>query len=214
MSDARYYPPMGENSNERAVWLARHVMPHQLALRRWLSRRFKGVDIDDVIQETYAVLSGLKSVDHIYNPQLYAFQTAYSIVLAQLRRARIVSITAVADLEAMEPAADIPSPETEASDLEELRNVSLAIKSLPERVRKVFTLRRIEGLSQRQVAQRLGISENAVEKCVAKGMQALMEAFDRGGKEGVESPTEKGGAASEELPSPGTLKTGGNKKPV
>ncbi len=203
---------MGESSNDRAVWLARHVMPHHLALRRWLARRFKGIDIDDVIQETYAVLSALKAVDHIYNPQLYAFQTAYSIVLAQLRRARIVSITTVSDLEAMEPVADIPSPETAASDQEELRNVAEAIKSLPERVRKVFVLRRVEGLSQRQVAQRLGISENAVEKCVAKGMQTLMDAFDRGGKAGADSPNERGSADNPMIVNP--LKTTTGKKPV
>ena len=46
-----------------------------------------------------------------------------------------------------------------------------AIQSLPERCRQVLTLRKIYGLSQRQIAQQLDISENTVETQVANGMR-------------------------------------------
>lgn len=206
---------MGERSNDRAIWLARYVMPHELALRRWLaSRRFKDIDIDDVVQETYAVLAGLATVENIRSPQQYAFQTAYSIILAQLRRSRIVSITAVADLETMAAVADTPSPEGQAGDREELLSVSETLKELPPRVRDVFVLRRIEGLSQREVAQRLGITENIVEKCVAQGVKALMTAFKRGGKTGADSPSDKRSLASESVSPAQTLPSSANKKKV
>ncbi len=181
---------MGESSNDRAIWLARFVMPYELPLRRWLkSRQFREIDVDDVVQETYAILSELKSVENIRNPKQYAFQTAYSIILAQLRRARIVSITTVANLDALEATTDMPSPECQVCDREELRGVEEAIKALPQRVRDVFVLRRINGLSQREVVQRLGISENIVEKCVAQGVEALMTAFKRGGKLSADTPS-------------------------
>ena len=174
---------MGESFNDRATWLARHVMPYELPLRRWLnSRRFPNIDIDDVIQETYAILSALKSIENIRNPKQYAFRTAYSIILAQLRRARIVSITAVADLDALQTVTDSPSPESQVGDREELRNVQNIIRAMPKRVREVFILRRISGLSQREVAEHLEISENIVEKCIAQGVEALLTAFIRGGK--------------------------------
>jgi RNA polymerase sigma-70 factor (ECF subfamily) len=38
----------------------------------------------------------------------------------------------------------------------------------------VFLLRRIEGLSQRQTAERLGVTENVVEKEVARGLRIIM----------------------------------------
>lgn len=184
---------MEENSNERAVWVARYVMPHDLALRRWLrSRQFSGIDIDDVVQETYAVLCALPSFDHIRNPKQYAFQTAYSIIVTQLRRANIVSITSVADLEGLETVAEEPSPERQVCDCEELKIVQEVIDSLPQRVRDVFVLRRIEKLSQREVAQRLGLSENVVVKCVGQGVRALAAAFKRGGKMPLARPISVG----------------------
>ncbi len=183
---------MGKGPSDRAIWLARFVMPCELALRRWLRHhRLTGFDVDDVIQETYAILSGLKSVDEIRDPKRYAFQTAYSVILGQLRRSRIVSITTVADLDFLGAVADVPSPESQACDRDELRNVAHALGTLPERVREVMVLRRVEGLSQREVSERLGISENTVEKCVARGVQALMSAFKRGGKVSPSTPHRK-----------------------
>jgi DNA-directed RNA polymerase specialized sigma24 family protein len=49
------------------------------------------------------------------------------------------------------------------------RGVPLAVRSLPERCRQVFLLRKIQNLSQREIASRLSISENTVESLVAKG---------------------------------------------
>jgi RNA polymerase sigma-70 factor (ECF subfamily) len=183
---------MGKSPSDRAIWLARFVMPCELALRRWLGHhRLTGLDVDDVIQETYAILSGLKSVEDIRDPKRYAFQTAYSVILAQVRRSRIVSITTVADLDFVGAIADVPSPECQACDRDELRNVAQALSTLPQRVRDVLILRRVEGLSQREVAERLGITENTVEKCVARGVQALMSAFKRGGKAAPSTPHRK-----------------------
>ena len=136
-------------------------------------------------------MSGLKSVDEIRDPKRYAFQTAYSIILAQVRRSRIVSITTVADLDFVGAIADVPSPECQACDRDELRNVAQALNALPERVREVLILRRVDGLSQREVSERLGISENIVEKCIARGVQELMAAFKRGGKVSPSTPHRK-----------------------
>src|ERR1043165_1101547 len=60
-------------SRDRIDWLSRHVLPHEPALRAWLRRRaVPGLEIDDVVQETYSVLSGLASVEHIQAPRAYA----------------------------------------------------------------------------------------------------------------------------------------------
>lgn len=63
--------------DDRAHWLARHVLPHEPALRAWLRQKASlGFDIDDVVQETYAILVGKASIEAIRNPKTYAFQTA------------------------------------------------------------------------------------------------------------------------------------------
>ena len=200
-----------EGPNERAIWLGSFIIPYEVALRRWLtSRRFQGVDVDDVIQETYVVLSELKSVEHIHNPMSYTFQVAYSIVLAQLKRSRIVSITSAADLDQIASIVNAPSPESQVGDREELALVEEVINALPLRVREVFVLRKIEGASQREVAQRLGISENIVEKCVAQGLWTLLKSFNRGGKSVSDTPSDRDSRYSPDvIPISGPKKSGG-----
>jgi RNA polymerase sigma factor (sigma-70 family) len=179
--------PVSAGFRDRTAWLGRHVFPHEPALRRWLGRReLGGLDVDDIVQETYSRLVALPSVGHIDNPRTYMFQVAGSVILDQLRRARVVSFHTVAELEALDFKADAPSPEIEVLDRDQLRRLARRLAALPERVRQVFRLRRVDGLSQKEVAAALGISESTVEKHMARGALMLVE-FDRTGGSGGES---------------------------
>ena len=169
-------------SNERSRWLARNVLPHEPALRAWLRRReVAGLETDDIIQETYAVLAAAGSVDHIASPRAYAFQTAHSLILRHLRRARVVRIESLGDVESLSPVVDEPSPERECAARQELRQVSELIAGLPAKCREAFTLRKVTGLSQREVAQRMDISESTVEKHIGRALRTLIDAMKDGG---------------------------------
>ncbi len=170
--------------NDRSRWLAIHVVPHEAAMRRWL-RGFSALrepDIDDLVQETYAVLAMRDSVDGITDPRSYAFQVAKSLFLQNVRRAKIVSISTSADLASLDIPADTPSPFQHAAGREDLERVAEAIRAMPPQTRRAFWLRRVEGLSQREIAAATALSENTVEKHIARGIRILMEQFGRGGK--------------------------------
>ncbi|MGD2131613.1 MAG: RNA polymerase sigma factor [Maricaulaceae bacterium] len=64
-------------------------------------------------------------------------------------------------------------------DREELRRVERAIGELPERPREAFLLYAVEGLSQAEVADALGVSVKAVETRVARARRLLTEMLDR-----------------------------------
>ena len=53
------------------------------------------------------------------------------------------------------------------------------LANLPPKCREAFALRKVEGLSQREVALRMGVSENTVEKHVGKGLRILLRLFGR-----------------------------------
>lgn len=179
---------------ERTSWISRHVTPHEPALRAWLRRRVvAGIDVDDIVQETYAVLAGLAGVDHIRSPRAYAFQTAHSIIRLYLRRARIVRFEPLDDTDLSVTAADTPSPEHQVAVRQELRRLERLIQALPQRRREAFILHKIEGLSQRDVAQRMGISESVVEKQIGRALRSLMDAVGRGDVQGAETLHGPGG---------------------
>ncbi len=177
-------------SNQRADWLAEQVLPLEPGLRRWLkSRRFRGVDIDDVVQETYAVMAALESIDAIRNVQSYVFSVAYSIIKRQLRRSQIVQITSWADMDSLGQVDEQPSQEVQVQDREALQQLAETIATLPDRTRAVFIMRKVEGIPQRQVAERLGMSEGAVEKRLARSLIFLMHMLGRGGDQGSGAST-------------------------
>jgi len=57
---------------------------------------------------------------------------------------------------------------------------SEAVGSLPEQCRRVFVLKKVYGLSQEEVAARVGIAESTVEKHIAKGALLLYERMHAG----------------------------------
>lgn len=167
---------------QRALWLADQVLPHEPALRAWLGARpVVRLEVDDIVQETYAVLAALDDVAHVRNPRAYMFTVARSVLLQHVRRARIVSIETMSEIDRLPTQREERSPDRHAAAHQELRRIGVLIAALPAKCRQAFVLRKVNGLSQREVARRMGISENTVEKHVGKGLRLLMDALGNGG---------------------------------
>jgi len=173
---------MSAADRERTRWFLRNVLPHEAALRGWLSRAAPpGIDADDIIQEAYTILAELETVDAIRHPRAYLFQVARSVIMRHVRRARIVPIHTVDDLERLEQAENAASPEQYAIDRDELRQLAHAIAAMPLKTREAFILRRVRDMPQREIAARMRISENTVETHISRGVLFLIDWFGRGG---------------------------------
>jgi RNA polymerase sigma factor (sigma-70 family) len=179
---------MSNLSREFAVWLSRNILPYEPAVRKWLESRNRldrlGLTADDIVQECYARLAKLESVDHIRKSREYFFRTAHSIVLQEVRRSRVVSIDAIESIDAQDVTCQLPTPDHLMEIRQEMSLLSSAISSMPKKCQAVFVLRKIEGYSQREIAEKLGISENTVESHLAKGIKKLMEFYRASGKLG------------------------------
>jgi RNA polymerase sigma-70 factor (ECF subfamily) len=168
---------------DRGRWLARNLLPHEPVLRARLRRmNVYGLEVDDVIQEVYARIVSQPVLDAIQYPLQYAIRTATAIAIDHMRHTRVVPINAVGSLEQLEISAPEASPEQQLEFREEIAAVNRLLAQLPQRTREVLLLRRVEGISQRETAARLGISVKTVEKHMAQGVAALMALFGRGGK--------------------------------
>ncbi|MDC7685283.1 sigma-70 family RNA polymerase sigma factor [Asticcacaulis sp. BYS171W] len=164
-------------------WIAAHVMPHEPTVRAWLSRSLVSkADVDDLIQEAYCRLSAVQSIEAIARPDGYFFQIVRNLLREQLRRAQLVRIDASAALEDLPMGDEAPSPERVTSAREEWTRVQAAMATLPPRCRQILQMRKIDGLSQRDIAARLGVSESIVENDAVKGMRLIMQHMGQGPK--------------------------------
>lgn len=171
-------------SDERALWLASHVLPLEAALRGWLRRsRQPEFEIDDIIQEAYAKLATAPDVSGIRNVKAYVYRTAYSVMVSRLRRKSVVSIQTLADLDVLQTAADEATPEEQVIARNELQVLMQILSRLPEKTRRIFLLSRVSGLSQKEIVRQTGYPESTVEKHIAKGFSLLISAYSNGGFE-------------------------------
>lgn len=164
-----------------AAWFAEHVQPHDATLRAWLRARFSALDADDLAQEAIARLLRAHAEGTVVSPRAFLFQTARNLALNQLRHRAHTHPAGITETDAsgvLDGAADVPESIAHAEDIQLL---IAAIQSLPPRCRQVFTLRKIYGLSQREIAARLCISENTVEVQGALGIRKCAEFFQRHG---------------------------------
>ncbi len=153
---------------EQSRWFAEEVQPHEAALRAYLRGSFPTLqDVDDLVQDAYARLLLAHDAGKVQHPKAYLFATARNAALDLFRRKKIVSIEGIAEIEHLPVLVDGPDAAEAASHEQEIQILTEAIAALPERCRQVFTLRRLRGLSHREIAESLGISEHTVNAQLA-----------------------------------------------
>lgn len=159
-------------------WFKREILAHEASLLRYLNRMWRNKEeVYDLRQEIYARVyeAARRALPHA--PKAFLFTTARHLMTDRVRRGRVVSIEAVGDLDALNVTMDELSPERRLTAWQEIRRVSRALNQLPPRCREVVWLRKVDELSNKQVADSLGISVRTVELQVAKGMRLLTNAI-------------------------------------
>jgi len=153
---------MQTSKAEQPRWFEDAVFPHEEMLRGWLARRFPGLrDREDLIQDAYLRILEAHRRGSLANPKAFLFATARNLALDQVRRERALPVGPLltGDAELLGDGSDLAGDVARNQELEILAE---AIEALPARCRMIFVLRKVYGLSQKDIAQRLGLSENTV----------------------------------------------------
>ncbi len=156
---------------EQARWFAENLQPHESRLRGWLRARFPSLtDLDDLVQESYARLIRAREGGKVVNIRNYLFATARNAALDLFRRNRIVAIEGVENIDVLPVLENGPDQAESLDHDEDLALLAAAVQALPRRCRQVLLLQKIHGLSYKEIAARLGISERTVNAQIAKGV--------------------------------------------
>ncbi len=167
-------------NSESARWFAEHLQPHEPMLRAWLQSRFtQDSDVDDVIQEAYLRVLQARETAPMQSPKAFLFATARNLALDQVRRRQILQFEPLVEKDnwtVLDEGEGIP--ETIARN-QELEFLTEAIQSLPDRCRQIFTLRKVYGMSQSDIAAKLGVSAHTVSAQLTIGLHKCTEFMQR-----------------------------------
>ena len=171
------------------AWFASEILVHEQALSYFLRRCWPHRDeLHDLRQEVYVRVYEAAGKALPSQPKSFLFATARHLMTDRLRRGKVVSIEPVGDFEALNVLIDEVGPERRLGARQILKRLAEAFDRLPDRCREVVWLRRVDELSQKEVAERLGISEKTVEKQMAKGVRLIAEYFYGGEPPRAERP--------------------------
>ena len=159
-------------------WFMQEVLPLEPILTRFLQRNWRNdTEIGDLRQEAYARVYEAAQRERPQLVKPFLFQVARHLMIDRLRRQSVVNLESLVDFDWLNVSDDKPSIEAYVAARQELRLLQAALDKLPPRCRQVVLMRKVDGLSQREVAKNMGITIETVENQVAKGMRLLAQAM-------------------------------------
>lgn len=159
-------------------WFVQEVLPLEPMLIGFLRRHCRETDdIVDLRQDVYVRVYEAAEASLPDSPKAFVFAVARNLLIDRARHKQVAAIVALAPFGELPDHVDELCPERHAMGRQDIECLEQAFSDLPPRCREVVQLRKIAGLSQRDVAVQLGITEGTVEKQIAKGIRFLTAAL-------------------------------------
>ena len=158
--------PSAPHAEIRTLYIDHHAW-----LLDWLRKRLRhGDNAADLAQDTFVhILGKPERLQELRQPRAWLSTVAHGLLVDRVRRQRVerAYLQAIAHL----PKAGVPSPESQLILLETLVRIDALLDGLRPKVRMAFLMSRLEGLSYKEIAERLAISLSSVEKYMATAIR-------------------------------------------
>ncbi|KMM86370.1 RNA polymerase sigma-70 factor, ECF subfamily [Pseudomonas taetrolens] len=125
---------------------------------------------EDVVHDAYVRVLERTAAEPIEQPRAFLYRTALNLVIDGHRRNTLRQIEPLDVLDTEERFFS-PSPQVLMDHGQRLEMLQRALAELPAACRDSFLLRKLEGLSHLEIAERLGVSRSVVEKNIVNAMK-------------------------------------------
>ncbi|MBB5941130.1 RNA polymerase sigma-70 factor (ECF subfamily) [Xanthomonas arboricola] len=152
---------------------------HGPVLRGFFVRRGAREDAEDMVQETYLRLlrAHRQQGEAIANPEAYLYTVAQNLAREQAARRRQAPLR----IDEMEQFSQLLAAGDDVEDSAHQRQrqqyLQALLADLPARTRAVLVMQYRDGLSYKQIAERMGVSPHMVKKHVVRGLSACRRAL-------------------------------------
>jgi len=148
----------------------------QAFLRRYVSSRN---DIEEMTQEVAARALQAAQKRDIEEPRGFLFGIAKNVARKELDRKSRNLVDLIEDLAGQEHVSNEPPIDEALDSRRRLAVFWEAVSTLPPQCQKGFVLKKVYGLSHKEIASRLNISVSTVEKHVAAGLKRCSDYMDK-----------------------------------
>jgi RNA polymerase sigma factor (sigma-70 family) len=159
-----------------SAWFIREIVPLEANLMRYLQHNWRNAsDLPDLRQEVYARVFEAARERIPDNAEHFLFVCARNLLIDYVRREQVVPMETFADLDALGIASGTPEPDRLVIEREELRRLEAAFEQLPARTREAVTLAYLQGLSGKEIAKRMGVTQSRVSHYLGDGALILAD---------------------------------------
>lgn len=168
-------PPCAAPAIEQSRWFIDEVHAHESQLKAYLRGSFPAVrDVDDVVQESYLRMWKARAVQPIESAKAFLFTVARNLALKVLRKDGNSPFVPLRDLAGLRVMDERPTASEAADVQEKIDLLADAVMALPPRCREIIILHKLQGMPQKEVAARLGLSARTVETQVRLGVKRCL----------------------------------------
>lgn len=173
---------MAPQNQSLSLWFETEVQINEPALRAYLQKKVpEGTDVDDVVQETYLRIIKFKESKPIQSPRGLLFSIAKNVVRDIFRKKYAAKTISLGKLEPGNVLFQKNPNVAELTPADEIEMLQEAIRSLPNKCRKIFILHNYERQSYKEIAAKFNVSVKTVEAQMTIGMKKCRQFFQSKG---------------------------------
>lgn len=180
MRDSKKRHPKDSEAQRSRV--TEEFMKNLGGLRSYLSGFFHSThDIEDILQDTYIRAVEAEKINQIQTPKAFLYKICKNLAINHHNKAAQKLTSYIEDFEELHVLDSTASLEDSIEQENRFVQFCNAVKLLPTQCRSVFVLKKVYGLSSKEIAQRMDISVSTIDKHLAKGMVSCRNNLERKG---------------------------------
>lgn len=152
-------------------WLRGIMAEAEGALLKSLQTLLPRAEAEEVMQEAFLKLHMENEKMPVQSPLGFVYRAARNLAISRLRHQKVITGSKETLAMHISMQQKNPTAERQLSDQQELGELMDIINLMPPVCKKVFILRKIEGLSHSEIAEQMSVSTNTVENHLSKGMR-------------------------------------------
>lgn len=174
--------PEASSATDKSQWFASEIQRHEAQLKSYLRGSFPSIrDVDDVVQESYARVWRRQLSSPLKCVRSFLYSVARNLAIDSLRRKSISPIRRLDEAADQTVPDNQPDPAAASCINDEVSIFVEILNTLPPRPREILILRKFHGLSHKEIAARLGISEGTAQVHAIQGMRRCEQMLKKRG---------------------------------